>query len=469
MLNYLTPHGKWHIHSTYGDNQRMMTLSRGIEPLWMNDKDAAELGIEDNDWVEVYNDNGVVVHAGRRQRAHPARHLHPVPLARAHAIGVPKSPLRGNRRAGGHNSLTRIRLKPNLMVGGYGQFTYHFNYWGPTGCNRDTLRPRAASCRSRATGRREEEPDERPLLKSRWCSTSTSASAATPAASPARTCGPTARAPSTCGGTTSRPSPAPAIPTQWEDQEQYKRRLGTSRTASCSCSSTGKARTRRQHLPQPAPAELDDYYEPWTYDYQDLFNAPRGRRPADRAARSRWSPASRSTSRPARTGTTTSAARRSTPRTIRTSTALTPRAARSSCSSIERLVFFYLPRICNHCLNPACVAACPSGALYKRGEDGIVLVDQERCRGWRTCVAAARTRRSSTTGRPASREKCILCFPRLETGQAPACFHSCVGRIRYLGVLLYDADRSTSVAACRTSELVDAQRDDDPRSARSRR
>ncbi|RMD96384.1 MAG: nitrate reductase subunit alpha, partial [Calditrichaeota bacterium] len=61
MLNYLTPHGKWHIHSTYGDNQRMTTLSRGVEPFWMNDKDAAELGIKDNDWVEVYNDHGVVV------------------------------------------------------------------------------------------------------------------------------------------------------------------------------------------------------------------------------------------------------------------------------------------------------------------------------------------------------------------------------------------------------------------------
>ena len=69
-------------------------------------------------------------------------------------------------------------------------------------------------------------------------------------------------------------------------------------------------------------------------------------------------------------------------------------------SSVERLVFFYLPRICNHCLNPCCVASCPSGALYKRGEDGIVLVDQNRCRAWRSCsgrrpTSAARTRRSS--------------------------------------------------------------------------
>ncbi len=136
-LNYLTPHGKWHIHSTYGDNQRMTTLSRGVEPFWMNDRDAAELGIEDNDWVEVHNDNGVVVTraavSARIPRGISIQYHSP-----ERTYSVPKSPLRKYRRAGGHNSLTRVRLKPNLMVGGYGQFTYHFNYWGPTGVNRDT-------------------------------------------------------------------------------------------------------------------------------------------------------------------------------------------------------------------------------------------------------------------------------------------------------------------------------------------
>jgi len=136
-LNYLTPHGKWHIHSTYGDNHRMTTLSRGVEPLWMNDKDAAEIGVADNDWVEVHNDNGVVVTravvSARIPRGICIQYHSP-----ERTLSVPTSPLRGNRRAGGHNSLTRTRLKPNLMVGGYGQFTYHFNYWGPVGCNRDT-------------------------------------------------------------------------------------------------------------------------------------------------------------------------------------------------------------------------------------------------------------------------------------------------------------------------------------------
>jgi len=137
VLNYLTPHGKWHIHSTYSDNHRMLTLSRGCEPFWINDRDAAELGIADNDWVEVHNDNGVVV-----TRAVVSARIPPgvgiIYHSPERTISVPKSPLRQNRRAGGHNSLTRIRLKPVLMMGGYGQFTYHFNYWGPTGVNRDT-------------------------------------------------------------------------------------------------------------------------------------------------------------------------------------------------------------------------------------------------------------------------------------------------------------------------------------------
>ena len=137
MLNYLTPHGKWHIHSTFGDNQRMTTLSRGCEPFWINDKDAESIDIKDNDWVEVHNDHGVLVTRACVSVRIP-RGICIVYHSPERTLGVPKSPLRGNRRAGGHNSMTRTRLKPNLMVGGYGQFTYHFNYWGPTGCNRDT-------------------------------------------------------------------------------------------------------------------------------------------------------------------------------------------------------------------------------------------------------------------------------------------------------------------------------------------
>jgi nitrate reductase alpha subunit len=115
----------------------MTTLSRGVEPFWMNDRDAGEIGIFDNDWVEVHNDHGVVVTRAAVSARIP-RGICILYHSPERTYSVPKSPLRNNRRAGGHNSLTRTRLKPNLMVGGYGQFTFHFNYWGPTGCNRDT-------------------------------------------------------------------------------------------------------------------------------------------------------------------------------------------------------------------------------------------------------------------------------------------------------------------------------------------
>jgi nitrate reductase / nitrite oxidoreductase, alpha subunit len=138
MLNYLTPHGKWGIHTTYGDNHRMLTLSRGCHPFWMNDRDAEEIGVIDNDWVEVYNDHGVVVTRAVVSARLP-RGISILYHAPERTVAVPKSPLRGNKRGGGHNSLNRIRLKPTLMLGGYGQFTYGFNYWGPTGVNRDTF------------------------------------------------------------------------------------------------------------------------------------------------------------------------------------------------------------------------------------------------------------------------------------------------------------------------------------------
>jgi nitrate reductase alpha subunit len=115
----------------------MLTLSRGCHPFWINDRDAEEIGVVDNDWVEVYNDHGVVVTRAVVSARMPRgiAFLYHAP----ERTSVPKSTLRGNKRAGVHNSLIRTRLKPNLMMGGYGQFTYGFNYWGPTGANRDTF------------------------------------------------------------------------------------------------------------------------------------------------------------------------------------------------------------------------------------------------------------------------------------------------------------------------------------------
>lgn len=138
VLNYITPHGKWNIHSTYKDNHRMLSLSRGMDPIWINDKDAEKVGLKDNDWVEVYNDNGVVVtRVAVSARIQPGICLYYHAVERT--IYIPKSQIRGKKRAGGHNSLTRTRINPLLLAGGQGQFTYGFNYWGPIGIfTRDT-------------------------------------------------------------------------------------------------------------------------------------------------------------------------------------------------------------------------------------------------------------------------------------------------------------------------------------------
>lgn len=113
----------------------------------------------------------------------------------------------------------------------------------------------------------------------------------------------------------------------------------------------------------------------------------------------------------------------------------------------KSVFMFHLPRICEHCLHPACVAACPSGALYKRNEDGIVLVDQTRCRSWRMCMSACPYKKVYLNWKTHRAEKCIFCYPRIESGQPTLCAQACPGRIRYVGVMLYDADRVRDAAA----------------------
>ena len=137
VLACITPHGKWHIHSTYSDDLRMLTLSRGVEPFWLNDKDAAEIGIQDNEWIEAYNDNGVIVTRAVVSARIP-RGLCIFYHAPERTISFPKSPTRNHRRGGGTNSVTRMRLKPVLMAGGYAQHSYRFNDYGPPASDRDT-------------------------------------------------------------------------------------------------------------------------------------------------------------------------------------------------------------------------------------------------------------------------------------------------------------------------------------------
>ncbi|WP_203791461.1 nitrate reductase subunit beta, partial [Paractinoplanes rishiriensis] len=125
----------------------------------------------------------------------------------------------------------------------------------------------------------------------------------------------------------------------------------------------------------------------------------------------------------------------------------------------EQTFMFYLPRICEHCLNPSCAASCPSGAIYKRSEDGIVLVDQDRCRGWRMCVSGCPYKKVYFNHRTGKAEKCTFCFPRIEVGIPTVCSETCVGRLRYIGLILYDADRVLEAAATTDEhDLYEAQR-----------
>jgi|694.fasta_scaffold141864_3 nitrate reductase beta subunit len=95
--------------------------------------------------------------------------------------------------------------------------------------------------------------------------------------------------------------------------------------------------------------------------------------------------------------------------------------------------FFYLQRICNHCKKPACLAACPRKAIYKRKEDGIVLIDQERCRGYKKCLQACPYKKVFYNTYTKTSQKCIGCYPRVEEGLTTRCISACVGKIRLLG------------------------------------
>jgi nitrate reductase beta subunit len=262
--------------------------------------------------------------------------------------------------------------------------------------------------------------------------------------------------------------PGVGYPTQWENQEKYKGGWELEKNGKPAADGEEKkpglrlkAQTRLEALgnifSNPSMPTLDDYYEPWTYDYANLFNAPPGTdQPTAR-------PISRIDGKPLEIesgpnwdddlgGSQTYAINDPLLKNL-------TEDEKQQLLSIEQIFYFYLPRICNHCLNPTCAAACPSGSIYKRAEDGIVLINQDTCRGWRMCITGCPYKKTYYNWSTGKSEKCILCFPRLETGQAPACFHSCVGRIRYLGVLLYDADGIPEAMQAPNEELVDRQRE----------
>jgi nitrate reductase beta subunit len=250
--------------------------------------------------------------------------------------------------------------------------------------------------------------------------------------------------------------PGTGYPTLYEDQEQYDGGWKLEK-GELKLRLNSRAGELLNLAFNPRMPSLDDYYEPWTYKYSDLIDAPQG---DDQPVAA---PVSLVTGKEIEieagpnwdddlSGSPVYAANDPNLKSL-------SEEERQMLFATERLVYFYLPRICNHCANPSCVAACPAGAIYKRGEDGIVLVSQEKCMGWRMCISGCPYKKVYFNWETGKSEKCILCYPRLETQQAPACMHSCVGRIRYLGLVLYDADRIEEIAKRPDRELVETQRE----------
>ena len=250
--------------------------------------------------------------------------------------------------------------------------------------------------------------------------------------------------------------PGVGYPKEWENQNKWNG--GWVRTSSGSIRPRigGKWRILAKIFANPDLPEIDDYYEPFTFDYEHLHHSPESKHPptarptslitGERMEKIEWGPNWEEI----------------------LGGEFSKRSKDINFESMEKEIYgqfentfmMYLPRLCEHCLNPSCVASCPSGAIYKREEDGIVLIDQDKCRGWRMCISGCPYKKIYYNWQSGKSEKCILCYPRIEAGEPTVCSETCVGRIRYLGVILYDADRISQAASVENDkDLYSAQLD----------
>ncbi|MFC9293860.1 nitrate reductase subunit beta [Streptomyces sp. NPDC057011] len=240
--------------------------------------------------------------------------------------------------------------------------------------------------------------------------------------------------------------PGQGYPRRWSDQQRFRGGWELNRRGRLKLRQGSRLFKMASIFANPVLPEIKDYYEPWTYDYKNLTDAPLGEDYPVAEPRSLLSGKPMKIEWSANWDDNLGGAAEHGPDD--------PVVARIRDQVGEKIRFefeqtfmFYLPRICEHCLNPACVAACPSGALYKRAEDGIVLVDQDQCRGWRQCVTACPYKKIYFNHKTGKAEKCTFCYPRIEVGLPTVCSETCVGRLRYLGVMLYDADKVTAAAS----------------------
>ncbi|NUU21728.1 MAG: nitrate reductase subunit beta [Streptomycetaceae bacterium] len=240
--------------------------------------------------------------------------------------------------------------------------------------------------------------------------------------------------------------PGLGYPRRYADQETWRGGWELNRRGKLRLKQGTRLKKLAQIFANPVLPTLEDYYEPWTYDYRNLTTAPLGDDYPVAAPRSLVTGEPMDITWSANWDDSLGGAPEHGPRD--------PAVERVRAAVGEKIRFafeqtfmFYLPRICEHCLNPACAAACPSGAIYKRVEDGIVLVDQDHCRGWRQCVTGCPYKKVYFNHRTGKAEKCTFCYPRVEVGLPTVCSETCVGRLRYLGVVLYDADKVAAAAS----------------------
>jgi nitrate reductase beta subunit len=248
--------------------------------------------------------------------------------------------------------------------------------------------------------------------------------------------------------------PGQGYPRGYEDQQRWRGGWMLNRRGRLALRGGGRLRRLLSIFSNPRLPGINGYYEPWTYDYENLTNAPLQEHTPVARPRSLISGKPTKITWSANWDDDLGGAPEHGHRDP-----LLAGIADKVRFEFERTFMFYLPRICEHCLNPSCAAACPSGAIYKRSEDGIVLVDQDRCRGWRMCVSGCPYKKIYFNHRTGKAEKCTFCFPRVEVGLPTVCAETCVGRLRYIGLMLYDADRVLAAAATPDEhDLYEAQR-----------
>src|SRR5690349_2501067 len=244
--------------------------------------------------------------------------------------------------------------------------------------------------------------------------------------------------------------PGQGYPRRYQDQERWGGGWVRNRRGRLALKAGGRVKKLLSIFANPVLPNIRDYYEPWTYDYEKLTDAPLGDDFPVAQPKSLLTGEPMAVEWSANWDDNLGGATEhgpGDPVVERLRQSSLGRAEDKIRFEYEQAFMFYLPRICEHCLNPSCVASCPSGAMYKRAEDGIVLVDQDQCRGWRMAVTGCPYKKVYFNHRTGKAEKCTFCYPRVEVGLPTVCSEPCVGRLRYVGLFLYDADRVTAAAS----------------------